>query len=302
MLRSGALAERAEQAAERLATCDLCARDCRADRRTGLAGVACRTGVNAVVGSYGPHHGEEAPLSGWRGSGTVFFSWCNMRCLYCQNHELSWEGEGRPVSADELAAIMLWLQDQGCHNINLVSPSHVIAQILSALVIAAGQGLRLPLVYNTGGFDSIQGLRLLDGVIDIYMPDLKYADPAIARRYSKIRDYPAVNRAAVKEMHRQVGDLVLDDDGLASRGLLVRHLILPGDQAGTNAVLRFVAKEISPRTYLNLLTQYRPCYRIGDDAHLGRRPSREEFRQAWDAAARLGLERLDTALPSRFRL
>jgi putative pyruvate formate lyase activating enzyme len=291
--RTGELGRRAAQARARLEDCDLCARYCRVDRTRTLAGVVCRTGTRAVVSSFGPHHGEEDPLRGRRGSGTIFFSWCNLRCLYCQNWEISWKGQGGPVTAEALAAMMLRLQAQGCHNINFVSPSHVVAQILEALAIAADAGLAVPLVYNTGGYDSPEALALLDGVIDIYMPDLKYGDSEIARKYSKIRDYAVVNRNAVKEMHRQVGDLVLDADGIALRGILVRHLILPGGRAGTDEVLRFLADEISPDTYLNLMDQYRPCYRADEYPEIGRRPSRAELEDASETARRLGLRRLD---------
>ncbi len=297
---TGELAERAAEAVRRLESCDLCARYCRVDRTKGIAGAACRTGRNAVVSSFAPHFGEERPLTGWRGSGTIFFAWCNMRCLYCQNWEISWEGQGEEVSAKQLAAIMLSLQRQGCHNINLVSPSHVVAQILEALVIAAAAGLRLPLVYNTGGYDSPEALALLDGVVDIYMPDLKYGDAATARRASKIRDYPAVNQAAVKEMHRQVGDLELDAEGLAVRGLLVRHLVLPEGLAGTDAVLRFLADEVSPDTYVNIMAQYRPCYRADEVSELTRRPRADEIREAFALAARHGLKRLDERAPAHW--
>src|SRR3990170_4639166 len=215
---SGELADRAAHARARMACCDLCGRQCRIDR-TLRPGV-CRLGTRARVASWGPHHGEEDPLRGWRGSGTIFFASCNLRCLYCQNHTISQEITAAEVEPSALAAIMLGLQRQGCHNINLVSPSHVVAPILEALDLAAAAGLRLPLVYNTGGYDSLEALELLDGVIDIYMPDMKYASTAIARRLSRVLDYPTVNRAAVQEMHRQVGELVLDDDGLAVRGLL----------------------------------------------------------------------------------
>lgn len=290
---SGELARRARAAHDRMAACDLCGRYCMVNRLESVAGAACRTGARAVVGSFGPHHGEEAPLSGMRGSGTIFFTWCNMRCLYCQNWELSWKGEGREVAAAELADIMLSLQRQGCHNINLVSPSHVVAQILEALVIAADHGLRLPLVYNTGGFDSLEALALLDGAIDIYMPDLKYGDSAAARKYSKVRDYAQVNRAAVREMHRQVGDLLLNEDGLAVRGLLVRHLVLPDGLAGTEAVLRFLAEEVSAETYVNLMDQFRPCYRASAYPELGHRPTSADMGSAYQIASRVGLHRLD---------
>lgn len=245
------------------------------------------------MASYGPHHGEERPLSGWRGSGTIFFSWCSLRCVFCQNWEISQGGVGAEVEPAELAAMMLELQAIGCHNINLVTPSHVVAQILEALAIAAEAGLRLPLVYNTGGYDSPEALALLDGVIDIYMPDMKYGDSELAHRYSHVRDYVRVNRAAVGEMHRQVGDLSLDEDGIATRGLLVRHLVLPGDIAGTEEVLTFLAREIGPNTYLNLMDQYRPCHRAADNPPLGRPLAPAEYRRALEVAGRLGLHRLD---------
>lgn len=298
-LRQGTLARRAVEARRHLSACDLCARRCGVDRTQGLAGAACRTGVLAVVGSYGAHFGEETPLSGRRGSGTIFFAGCNMRCLYCQNWQLSWKNDGREVSATELAGIMLRLQDDGCHNINLVSPSHVVAQILEALAIAAERGLRLPLVYNTGGYDSPEALALLDGVVDIYMPDAKYGDSDLARKYSKVRDYVEVNQAALKEMHRQVGDLLLDADGLAVRGLLVRHLVLPSDIAGSDRVLRFLADEISAATYLNIMAQYRPCYRAGKKPELDRRPTWREVAHVFELARHYGLNRLDDRTPAR---
>jgi putative pyruvate formate lyase activating enzyme len=289
----GELERRARAALGRLRCCDLCARYCRVDRRASLHGVVCRTGERAIVHGHGPHHGEELPLRGRRGSGTIFFGGCNLRCVYCQNWEISWGRAGREVEPDELGAMMLDLQASGCHNVNLVSPSHVVAQVLAAVSIAAREGLRLPLVYNTGGYDSPEALALLDGVVDVYMPDMKYADPQAARIYSSARDYWEVNRAAVREMHRQVGDLVLDRDGVAQRGLLVRHLVLPADLAGTEAVLAFLATEISPNTYLNLMDQYRPCYRAGEFPPLDRRITAEEYRRAVSIAHRHGLRRLD---------
>ncbi len=299
LMRSGELAERARHARKRLEDCDLCARYCRVNRLETIRGAVCRTGERAVVSSYGPHHGEEDCLRGWRGSGTIFFAWCNLRCVYCQNWEISWKGEGGAVSDAELAAMMLALQRMGCHNINLVSPSHVVAQVLGALAIAAGEGLRLPIVYNTGGYDSVEALALLDGVVDVYMPDAKYGDAGLARRYSRIRDYPRLNRAALSEMHRQVGDLVLDGDGLARRGLLVRHLVLPGGVAGSAEVARFLAEEISPDTYLNLMDQYRPCFRAGEYAPVDRPLSRAEYAAAFEAVRRCGLHRLDGRATSR---
>ena len=297
LLESSALKRRVSDARHHLEDCDLCARYCHVNRLQGIQGAVCRTGARARVHSFGPHQGEEDPLRGQRGSGTIFFSWCNLRCVFCQNWEISQKGLGREVDAEQLAAMMLSLQAQGCHNVNLVSPSHVVAQIIAAVAIAAEQGLRLPLVYNTGGYDSAQALALLDGIIDIYMPDMKYGDSTLARRYSKVRDYVEVNRAAVKEMHRQVGDLQLDADGIARRGLLVRHLVLPDNIAGTQQVLAFLAGEISPATYLNLMHQYYPCYRAADYPALRRRLSDAEFRDALQLAQRFGLRRLDRHRP-----
>jgi len=227
------------------------------------------------------------------GSGTIFFSWCNLRCQYCQNADISQAPAGREIEADELAAIMLSLQRSGCHNINFVSPSHVVAEILEALLLAARSGLRIHLVYNTGGFDSLEALCLLDGVIDIYMPDMKYGDARVARTHSKIGNYPEVNRKAVREMHRQVGDLCLDANGIAQHGLLVRHLVLPGGLAGTEEVVRFLAEEISPNTYLNIMGQYRPAYRAKDYPPLDRPLQVQEYKDARSMAARAGLTRLD---------
>ncbi|MFZ5509645.1 MAG: radical SAM protein [Pseudomonadota bacterium] len=292
-LAPGELESRVRQAWRHLADCDLCARYCHVNRLATSEGAVCRTGERAVVASYGAHHGEEDPLRGWRGSGTIFFSWCNLRCVFCQNWDISQKGIGREVEPREIADMMLALQDEGCHNINLVSPSHVVAQIIAAVLDAAGRGLRLPLVYNTGGYDSLEALGLLDGIVDIYMPDMKYGDSALARKYSKVRDYVAVNRAAVREMHRQVGDLVLDETGIARRGLLVRHLVMPAGIAGTEQVLAFLAEEISRNTYLNLMDQYRPCYRANEFPEIARPITADEYRQALDAAARLGLNRLD---------
>lgn len=293
LLRSGTLDARVEEAPDHLKECDLCPRCCRVDRRDTNKGALCHTGALAVVHSYGPHHGEEDPLRGSRGSGTVFFTWCNPRCIYCQNWDISQKGIGRTVSAEALADKMLELQAMGCHNINLVNPSHVVAQIIAAVAIAADKGLRLPLVYNTCGSDSPEALRLLDGIVDIYMPDMKYADLETGRRYSRARDYVEVNWPAVKEMHRQVGDLVLDKNGIARRGLLVRHLVLPGNLAGTAEVMGFLAGEISSDTCVNLMDQYRPCYRAERYPTLDRSPTSEEYTQAVADARRAGLNRFD---------
>jgi len=292
LLRSGELRERVVQAYEHLSICDVCARNCHVDRRVGQVGV-CRIGDRAKVSSYGPHLGEEDPLRGWRGSGTIFFTRCNLKCQFCQNHDISQSEAGYEVEPEQLASIMLELQVQGCHNINFVSPSHVVPQIMAAVLIAAEAGLRLPLVYNTGGYDSMAMLKLLDGVVDIYMPDMKYADGEIARRYSKIANYPQVNQAAVREMHRQVGDLKINEMGLAQRGLLVRHLVLPENLAGTDEIVRFLAAEISPATYLNLMDQYRPAYKAHHFPELNRRITRGEYQAAVRMAQDAGLKRLD---------
>jgi putative pyruvate formate lyase activating enzyme len=290
--RRGELHQRVEQALALLADCHLCPRDCGVDRLAGKVGT-CRTGRQAIVASFHAHFGEEAPLVGSHGSGTIFFSWCNLRCLFCQNYEISQLGEGEAVTPDTLAMMMLVLQKRGCHNINLVSPSHVVPQILEALELAVEYGLTIPLVYNTGGYDALATLALLDGIVDIYMPDMKYADAAIAQELSGIKDYPAHNRAAVKEMYRQVGDLTMDENGVATRGLLVRHLVLPEGLAGTADVVRFLATEVSPRTYLNIMDQYRPCHKAHTRPPLDRPLTRQEYRQAVDLALAAGLTRLD---------
>jgi putative pyruvate formate lyase activating enzyme len=294
--RSGELRRRTEMALARLEACDVCARECGANRRLDASKAGCHTGSRAWVSSYGPHFGEEDPLVGSGGSGTIFFTWCNLRCRFCQNYDISQEGQGHEVEPEELAAMMLSLQEQGCHNINLVSPSHVVPQVLVALLIAAEAGLHLPLVYNSGGYDSLQTLKLLAGVVDIYMPDMKYDDADVSRRFSGVSNYPAANRAAVQEMHRQVGDLALDERGVAWRGLLVRHLVLPAGLAGTAGVVRFLRDEISPDTYINVMAQYRPCYQAASLPPLDRRITAEEYRQALRLAGEAGL-RLDERRP-----
>ena len=293
------LRRRVAEAYARLEACDLCPRECGVNRRESARGAGCHTGERALVSSAGPHFGEEAPLVGRGGSGTIFFTWCNLACQYCQNADISQLGHGQEVEPEELAQLMLSVQAQGCHNVNLVSPSHVVPQILAALLIATEAGLRLPLVYNTGGYDSLKTLALLDGVVDIYMPDMKYAQPEPALRYSKVQHYPQVNQAAVQEMHRQVGDLVLDDRGVAQQGLLVRHLVLPGDLAGTAEIVRFLREKISPHTYINVMDQYRPCYRAHELPPLNRRIMAEEYARAAQLAQGADL-RLDER-PSRLR-
>ncbi|GAB4470506.1 MAG: radical SAM protein [Anaerolineales bacterium] len=291
-LNPNTLKERAEKAKQHLSHCDLCGWECGINRLEGKVGV-CKTGEVAFISSFGPHHGEEDPLRGWRGSGTIFFAGCNLRCQYCQNYEISHLYQGHAVTPEELAAVMLQLQIIGCHNINLVSPSHVIVPILLALTIARSKGLCLPLVYNTGGYDSLSGLELLDGIIDIYMPDMKYSNANLARKYSRIPNYPQINQQAVKEMHRQVGDLILDKNGIAQRGLIIRHLVLPNKIAGSEQILEFIVKEISPHTYLNIMDQYHPCYRAHQYPKLNRRITKREYEEVLALAKSLGLDRLD---------
>jgi len=289
--RKGELARRAETAREMLGDCRVCPRNCRVNRLEEEIGF-CGVGRRALVGSAGPHMGEERPLVGSGGSGTVFFAGCNLGCVFCQNAELSHGRGGGQVTARELADTMLALQQRGCHNINFVTPSHVMPQILEALVPAIDGGLRLPLVYNCGGYESVETLRLLDGVVDIYMPDAKYADTEVADRLSCAPDYPERMREALAEMHRQVGDLQMDERGIATRGLLVRHLVLPEGQAGTAEVMEFIAS-LSRDTYVNVMAQYRPCYRAGEFPPLDRHPTREEYREAVEQTLAAGLHRLD---------
>jgi putative pyruvate formate lyase activating enzyme len=270
----------------------LCPRHCGVNRLAGEGG-KCHITRQAVISSYGPHFGEESPLVGRHGSGTIFFTYCNLRCVFCQNYTISQLGEGWAVDKEELAKMMLSLQAKGCHNVNLVSPTHVVPYILEALELAVGMGLYLPLVYNSGGYDSVETLELLDGIIDIYMPDMKYSNDKIAEQLSGIEDYPKVNKAAIKEMHRQVGDLQLDEQGIAQRGLLVRHLVLPNRLAGTEEIVAFLAQEVSTNTYLNIMAQYHPCHKAFDIPQLSRPVSKQEFYEAIDLAHRQGLNRLD---------
>lgn len=298
---SGILEQRVAAAEALLQSCQVCPRHCNVNRLAGEVG-KCRTADKAFVSSYGPHFSEEAPLVGKHGSGTIFFTNCNLRCVFCQNYSISQLGEGVEVTKEQLAGMMLSLQDKGCHNINLVSPTHVVPQVLEALEIAAKSGLHLPLVYNSGGYDSVETLETLDGIIDIYMPDMKYSDEKIAEELSGIKNYPTVNRAAVKEMHRQVGDLQINEEGIATRGLLVRHLVLPHGLAGTKEIVHFLAREISPNTYLNVMAQYHPCYKAFQIPQLAQALSRQEFVEAVELARDAMLSRLDGARPAIIRL
>ena len=293
------LRDRISKARKLLSPCTVCPRNCKVDRLGGEVGI-CKTGERAAVSSFNPHFGEEDPLVGRGGSGTIFFSNCNLKCVFCQNYEISHQGEGEETESEKISSIMLYLQRLGCENINFVSPTHVVPQILASLPRAIERGLHLPLVYNTGGYDSLDTLRLLDGIVDIYMPDAKYASPRVSKKLSGVDDYPRVNREALAEMHRQVGDLRLDERGVATRGLLVRHLVLPGDLSGTDEVTRFIAQEISDNTYINIMDQYRPCFRAGDVEGLERRITRAEYGRAIEVARENGLNRLDS--PGRHRL
>lgn len=294
LLQSGELEKRAESAWQILESCRLCPHECGVNRLDGETGF-CRIGELAVVASYGAHFGEEPPLIGppgrRKGSGTVFFSGCNLSCIYCQNYDISQHAEGRALPPEFVAAFFLSLQEEGCLNINLVTPTHVVPQILKALLLAAGEGLRLPVVYNCGGYESVETLRLLDGVVDIYMPDFKYSDDHIARELSKAPGYWKHARAAFKEMHRQVGDLVIEQ-GVARRGLLVRHLVLPGGLSGYEKIFHFLAEELSADTFINIMDQYRPCWKAFERPPLDRRITSEEFKDALEAARRAGLRRV----------
>lgn len=290
LARSGELRRRVEEAWERLKACDLCPRRCGVDRLAGQVGF-CRAGAQARVASHNRHHWEEPPISGSRGSGTIFFSYCTARCLFCQNYPISQLGVGEEVSNERLAQMMLTLQRWGCHNINLVTPTHYVPQILAALEIAAARGLRIPLVYNTSGYDRVETLRLLDGVVDIYLPDAKYADDATARRLSGFVDYVSHNRAALLEMARQVGAaLQVDAEGIAVRGMVIRHLVLPNGLAGTEEVLRWIAENLSTKAYISLMAQYFPAYRAVGDPELGRSITFDEYDEALEILERLGFE------------
>lgn len=292
---------RAAEAVAALARCEVCPRNCRVDRLVNEARV-CATGRYARVSTWFAHFGEEDCLRGSRGSGTIFFSFCNLRCVFCQNHDTSQAGQGRELGPEQLAAAMLDLQNQGCHNINFVTPEHVVPQILEALPIAIERGLRLPIVYNTSSYDSMESLAWMDGIVDIYMPDFKLWTKESAIRYLKAKDYRDIACRIVKEMHRQVGPLMLGPDGLAQRGVLVRHLVMPGLLDETLEIFRFLATEISPDTYVNVMGQYRPEYRASEYAEINRRPTAAEMAQARQLFFDAGLTRIDERRPSRLSL
>jgi putative pyruvate formate lyase activating enzyme len=286
------LQERIESALSVLENCRLCPRHCEVNRLEGELGF-CRTGRKAVVSSYSPHFGEEDPLVGREGSGTIFMTHCNLGCVFCQNYEISHLSEGVQVSATDLAQIMLTLQRRGCHNINFVTPTHMVPQILEALPEAIEGGLKVPLVYNCGGYEEVDTLKLLDGIFDIYMPDFKFWDSEVAARFCSAPDYAEKASAALKEMHQQVGDLTLDQEGIAQRGLLVRHLVMPEGLAGTREIMRFLANEVSKDTYVNVMSQYRPCGEAHNFPELRRAITAGEFRDAVSMAREEGIHRLD---------
>ena len=294
LFHSGELFRRSRQALRSLANCKVCPRDCAVDRLNDEQAI-CKTGRKAIVGSYAPHYGEEDCLRGTSGSGTIFFSLCNLKCVFCQNWDISQNGEGIEVSPEDLAAMMLDLQIRGCHNINFVTPEHVVPQIIEALPLAIQMGLRLPLVYNTGAYDSMESMQMMEGVVDIYMPDFKYWNNERSQKYLKAKDYPEAARAVIKEMHRQVGDLVLDENGLAKRGVLLRHLVMPDGLEDTENIMEFLVKEISTDTYVNIMSQYFPSGEVSEKKYyeINRRPYSQELTAAENIARQKGLHRFD---------
>jgi len=292
LYREGELKNRVDQATQQMRNCHLCPRGCGVDRLSDELGF-CRTGRKARVASYNAHFGEEAPLVGRFGSGTIFFSSCNLLCSFCQNYDISHFAQGVEVEPEQLAGIMIHLVRNGCHNINFVTPTHVVPQILEGLILAVEQGLDIPLVYNTSGYDNVETLKILDGIFDIYMPDFKFWDRKWAKRFCNAPDYREKAVEAICEMHRQVGDLEMDENGIAVRGLLVRHLVMPNGVANTEEVLKFLADKISVNTYVNVMDQYRPCYMALEDRIINRRITREEYQMAIDFARKAGLKRLD---------
>lgn len=287
---TGELAERVRRAEALLADCALCPRRCGVNRLEGETGT-CKAGAAPVVASWNVHPWEEPPISGTRGSGTVFFTHCTARCVFCQNYPISQLGAGNTVSVERLAEMMVELQEMGCHNVNFVTPTHFAAQIVQALPHAVQLGLRVPLVYNTSGYDSLETLQLLDGIVDVYLPDAKYADDGVARKLSGFKGYVDADRALLREIFRQVGDqLVLDEEGIARRGMIVRHLVLPGNLAGSEAVFRWIARELSPEVHVSVMDQYFPAHRAVGDPVLGRKVTPDEYMEALEAFERAGLQ------------
>ncbi len=282
------LQEVAETAFALLESCCICPRRCKVNRLKNEKGF-CRTGLRPKVCSSMPHHGEEPPISGSRGSGAIFFSECNLACAYCQNFEFSQLGQGREVELEELAKFMLDLQKIGCHNINLVTPTHLMPQILKALVIAINAGLKIPLVYNTGGYELAGIIKLLEGVVYIYLPDMRYFDADMAFKYSEAPDYPKYNQEAIKEMHRQVGIAKMDKYGIVKKGVIVRHLVLPNNISGTDKIMNFIASELSPDSYISLMSQYSPYYKASSFKELSRRLTYQEYLAAKKIMQKYGL-------------
>lgn len=276
---------------ENLKSCTICPRNCRVDRTKGEQGY-CKTGILPFVSSYGPHLGEESVLIGYNGSGTIFFTSCNLSCIFCQNYQISQLRQGEEISYEELASIMLKLQEMDCYNINLVSPTHQVPQIVKSLKIARDSGLNIPIVYNTNAYDSLETLKALEGIIDIYMPDAKYSNNKIAVALSNALDYFEIMKDAIKEMQRQVGDLIIDDSGIAIKGLIVRHLVLPNNFAGSELIFEFLASEVSKNVFLNIMDQYHPCFKALKYPDISRRVTRKEFEKAILLAKRYGLKRI----------
>ncbi|MBP7217106.1 MAG: radical SAM protein [Candidatus Omnitrophica bacterium] len=285
---AGSLAKRARAATALLSSCNICPRQCRVNRLSDELGF-CKTKAQAKVFSFLPHHGEEPPISGSHGSGTIFFSHCNMACSYCQNYTFSQEGEGREVNPDALANCMIDLQKRGCHNINLVTPTHVMPQILNALLIAVENGLRIPLVYNTSSYELPEMIALLDGIVDIFLADLRYGSNTCAQYYSHADNYPRYSQQAVKKMHQQVGIAKINEEGIIERGLIIRHLVLPNNIANTKEIMTFIAQEISPDTFVSLMSQYLPSYKALEQPNLARRITQAEYAQAQDDMRAVGL-------------
>ena len=290
LFRTGKLARRVELLTEVLRECRLCPRECRANRLEGQLGY-CQAGADLMFSSAFPHFGEEPPLVGQHGSGTIFLTHCNLRCVFCQNYDISHLGRGEPITPSDMAGVMIKLQEMGCHNINFVTPTHYATQIVASLPLGIEMGLRLPIVYNCSGYESIEVIRLLDGIVDIYMPDAKFMEEKYARQFCNAPDYPEVLRDVLKEMHRQVGDLTLNSKGIAERGLLIRHLVMPGGVASSESVLKFIAEEISVHSYVNIMNQYRPEYRADEHDQIDRRTSHKEYLEAIQIAKRLRLYR-----------
>lgn len=288
LYKSGELSERVKSAYNLLKSCCICPRRCKVNRLKNEKG-ACLTGAKAIVSSYFLHYGEEPPISGERGSGTIFFAHCNLKCVYCQNYKLSQKGEGREVGKKELAGFMLNLQAQGAHNINLVTPTHVAPQILESLLLAIEGGLKIPLVYNTGGYELAPVLKLLDGIIDIYLPDMRYSNDTLAKKYSDAPDYSFFNRSAVKEMHRQVKDAKINADGIIEKGLIIRHLVIPNNISGTEKTLSFIKNNISHCCYISLMSQYFPCYKAGGFPEINRKITYEEYQETVEIMTKLEL-------------